>query len=96
MKLPITKAASLPTEADPRRVNILATDADGREYTLLDPHSGRPLDVPTFIGLVIARDATEAGEIEAERWACRIPYGSNAWLIEGCEDRQIEDERWGW
>lgn len=74
---------------------IMAYDSEGREYTLLTPDG----DIRTF---AYARDARRLeakvaakGQINADLWACRAPYGTLAWLIDGEEQRQIEDERWG-
>ena len=75
---------------------IMAYDAQGREYTLLTPEGvirtfSRATEARRFEAKVAAK-----GEINANLWSCRAPYGTEAWLIDGEEQRQIEDERWGW
>jgi hypothetical protein len=70
---------------------VVAYDAQGREYTLLEPMFERATDARRLEAVVAA-----AGVIDADQWACRAPYGTEAWLIDGCEQRQIEDEREGW
>jgi len=78
------------------QVGIMAYDAQGREYVLLDSNGA----FVTFNRATTARrfESTVAakGKINADLWACRVPYGTEAWLIDGEEQRQIEDERGEW
>ena len=37
----------------------------------------------------------DRGYLDVNLWDCRIPYGSNAWISDGMEQRTIEDERNG-
>lgn len=75
---------------------IYAYDAQGREYILLKEDG----TFRTFPDALIARRqearVKSLGVIDADLWTCRAPYGTEAWLIDGEEERQIEDERMGW
>mgnify|MGYP003147516636 CR=1 FL=1 len=44
----------------------------------------------------LVRRVREAGEINEEHWpGYRAPYGTQAWLDDGCEEAQIWEERYG-
>lgn len=74
---------------------VQASDADGREYTLGDEKFPlRPL--PLHVAQRVAEKVKAAGDIDENLWSCRVPYGTNAWLIDGMEERQIADERFGY
>ena len=71
---------------------VQAHDADGREYTLGDEKY--PLLPLEFSAASRVSDRVkEAGDIDPALWGCRAPYGTNAWIIDGMEEREIEDER---
>jgi len=36
------------------------------------------------------------GSVDVNLWICHAPYGTDAWLLDGNEERQIEDERFGY
>ena len=42
------------------------------------------------------RCSWKGGSIDPDLWNCYTPYGTNAWLLDGHEERQIEDERFGY
>lgn len=78
------------------RIGIMAYDKDGREYLLMNQDGGcvtfpRHTDACRF-----AKKVADKGEINLDLWSCRTPYGSSAWWIDGMEERQIEDERFGY
>lgn len=75
---------------------VTGSDADGREYTLLDESNGIRLLAHHEAQLVVAKIDRARKRINAMFWSVRAPYGTNAWLIDGMEERQIEDERMGW
>jgi hypothetical protein len=71
---------------------VMAWDADGREYALGDAtYPILPMPFPKASKL--KERVADRGSIDPDLWACRTPYGTNAWLLDGCEERQIEDER---
>lgn len=85
-----------PSTGEVSGYTIFAYDAQGREYILLNEKG----DFRTFPDALRARRqearVKSAGVIDADLWTCRAPYGSQAWLDDGEELRQIEDERYGW
>lgn len=74
---------------------IEAHDAAGREYTLLD-QDGFVRTIPYDRAVEVANAVKAKGTIDGNLWSYRIPYGTAAWLSEGMEERQIEDERFGY
>jgi len=70
--------------------SVMATDAAGRQYYLQDA----PL--PYTKADRLTKRVEQRGAINPDLWVCHIPYGSQAWLIDGMEQRQIEDERFGY
>ena len=69
---------------------VYCNDAEGRQYYRTD------LKLALHVANDLAKKVNERGTINADLWACHVPYGSEAWEIEGCEQRQIEDERFGY
>ena len=67
---------------------IVGHDAEGREWTLMKPLTAAEA-AERYCVLTEASWQFEA----TEDWADRAPYGSSAWLNDGMEERQIEDER---
>lgn len=63
--------------------HILAHDRDGREF--MRPHGG-DFDIAAL------RESMEV-DVSQPEWLVRAPYGTNAWFLDGEEDRLIEDER---
>ena len=74
---------------------VQAWDAKGREYTLGDAtYPIRPL--PFERAAAVVKRVKLAGKINPDLWSMRAPYGTDAWLEDGMEDRQIEDEKFGY
>ena len=74
---------------------VQAWDAKGREYTLGDAtYPIRPLSFDRATAVV--EKVKIAGKINRDLWSMRVPYGTDAWLEDGMEDRQIEDEKFGY
>jgi hypothetical protein len=73
---------------------VQAWDFEGREYTLL--HGDHGIAHFTAFGAIkTLTSVQQRGTIDPALWACRIPYGSAAWLLDGMEERTIEDEKMG-
>ncbi len=68
---------------------IVASDKEGREYTL-DKVLTAEQAAKTYVAISLAEYKIDAGH-----WNMRIPYGTDAWLNDGMEERQIEDEKMG-
>lgn len=68
--------------------SVMATDAAGREY-YFEP-------MPYRKAVTLAERVEKRGAINPDLWDCHIPYGTLAWLTDGMEQRQIEDERFGY
>lgn len=81
-------------EAD--RWVVMGADADGREYVLNDDHGLRAM--PEYKAQAVVAKINAAGKvINPMLWSCRAPYGTSAWMLDGMEERMIEDERmFGW
>lgn len=65
---------------------VRAHDADGREYT----HHHLFTEAPKAFALLYR--VLEACRINPEHWHCRVPYGTDAWLIDGMEVTLMDDE----
>lgn len=64
---------------------VTASDADGRHYTH-ERHFDAKTEASAYVKACLLRAKVAAsGEINAERWDCYIPYGSDAWDIDGME-----------
>lgn len=74
---------------------VIANDDEGREYTLLDENNHYRMMSYVKADMVIDRIKAAGYMVNPKHWSCRAPYGTNAWLIDGEELRQIEDERYG-
>ena len=76
--------------------SIMGTDKQGREYVLSDGDGF--VRVMSYTKADMVMDAIKAAGymINPEHWGVRAPYGTEAWLLEGMEERQIEDERFGY
>ena len=69
---------------------VMVSDEQGREYSRSD------VNFIEHDNAVAFRDRIkERGYLNAELWDCRVPYGTEAWLSDGMEQRTIEDERHG-
>lgn len=68
---------------------VTCADAQGRQYYLINAGLSKCIAE----GLAVKVNAR--GAINADLWNCYVPYGTDAWLLDGCEERQIEDERFG-
>jgi len=75
---------------------IMAHDSDGREYVLLDSDGDYRVMSYVKADMVVDRIKAAGHMISLEHWSVRTPYGTQAWLIDGMEQRQIEDERFGY
>lgn len=69
---------------------ITCNDSVGRQYYLEDA------TMSLFMARALAAKVNARGEINMDLWICHVPYGSEAWLLDGHELRQIEDERFGY
>ena len=69
---------------------VIAYDKDGRQFDLIDAAF-------SYIRAEkLAAKVKERGSIDPNLWNCYTPYGTNAWLLDGNEERQLEDERFGY
>jgi hypothetical protein len=68
---------------------VEVSDNKGRCYT----HYYRFKSIHQAIKL--AERVVEAGQIDPDHWDVYVPYGTEAWLDDGFEQRTIEDERDG-
>lgn len=69
---------------------LMTTDGAGREYYLRDAV------LPYAKACMLEKKVNQRGTINPDLWDCHTPYGTRAWLIDGMEQRQIEDERFGY
>lgn len=79
------------SQADHSMFWVVGSDADGREYTRFAEDADlcqERIDTLAKRNNVIDRD-------ELAEWDVRAPYGTRAWEFDGCEEREIEDERDG-
>jgi hypothetical protein len=74
---------------------VEARDKDGRIFYRSNPDAS-PLHMSKAIASGLAAKVKERGNINLAYWSCHVPYGSAAWLLDGYEQRQIEDERDGY
>jgi hypothetical protein len=75
---------------------VTGSDKYGYEYTICDEyHAFRALPFRAALKLVEAIKAAGC-VINENHWLCRAPYGTEAWLMDGMEERDIEDERFGY
>ena len=89
MQIAITNAQVYVTH-DGQGYTILANDKDGRRYYLAD------VELPLGRAMHLLERVKLAGKINIDLWHCEVPYGTAAWLLDGMEERQIEDERFGY
>jgi len=75
---------------------IMANDQDGREYVLLDSAGDHRVMSYVKADMVVDKIKAAGHMVCLEHWDVRAPYGTQAWLIDGMEQRQIEDERFGY
>ena len=74
---------------------VMAKDAQGREYILSDGE-GFPRVMSYCIADGLVSEIKARGyTINPDYWGVRTPYGTEAWLLDGMEERTIEDERFG-
>lgn len=75
---------------------IMASDRDGYEYVLSDG-DGWPRVMSYVKSDMVVSDIKRADcMINPEHWGIRAPYGTRAWMLDGMEEREIEDERFGY
>lgn len=89
MKIKVIHIRSIYDE-DRDLYEITANDMQGRQYLL------RGVALPFLRAQTLIAKIARAGEINVELWDCRTPYGTEAWLLDGCEEREMEDERFGY
>ena len=89
MEVKIENAYPVRNEAD-SGFTVMALDADGRQYYLQD------IAVAFDRADRLADKVKERAFINLDLWFCHVPYGTTAWLLDGMEQRQIEDERFGY
>ena len=69
---------------------VIAYDKDGRQFDLIGAAF-------SYIRAEkLAAKVKERGSIDPDLWSYYAPYGTNAWLLDGHEERQLEDERFGY
>ncbi len=85
----VVEWAEVTTNWDNRFV-VVVGDKEGREYTRQDVNFINRDRAVSF-----ASKIEDRGYLDVNLWDCRIPYGSNAWISDGMEQRTIEDERNG-
>ena len=76
--------------------SIMARDAQGYEYVLSDGDGFVRTMSYTKADMVLDAIKKAGNMINPDHWGVRAPYGTEAWLLDGMEDRQIEDERFGY
>lgn len=69
---------------------VIAYDKDGRRFDLI----GAAFSYDRAEKL--AAKVKDRGSIDPNLWNCYAPYGTDAWMLDGMEERQIEDERFGY
>lgn len=71
---------------------VIAVDAAGRSYTHWF-HFDETTDEWAYTKAYRLRSKVDqAGEIDPSRWDCYVPYGSDAWDIDGMEVTLMDDE----
>jgi len=69
---------------------VEGADAQGRAYTHTQAFKYRQ-----GADILMLRIERAGLIINDEHWDMRVPYGTNAWLIDGYEAKQIQDEKDG-
>jgi len=77
-------------DEDAENFGVTARDGQGRVFYLIG------VALPLQRAIDLSDRVRERGEIDLNLWHVHIPYGTEAWLIDGMEQRQIEDERFGY
>jgi len=72
-----------------KNFGVTARDAQGRIFYLMN------VALPLQKAISLSDRVRDRGEIDLNLWHVHIPYGTEAWLTDGMEQRQIEDEREG-
>lgn len=67
---------------------VTCVDADGRQYSHFHVFSQNDYRKAK----ALADRVREAGKIDLTHWDCYVPYGSDAWLIDGMEVTLMDDE----
>lgn len=94
MQIQLTSVyADCTVEGDALRFHVIGHDAQGREYV----HEATwERFLSAHVAEKIVNRVKAAGlVINLAHWDCRAPYGTEAWLIDGIEERAIEDEKAG-
>lgn len=80
-----------PTKVNDVHYAVMGYDGAGREYCHVR------MDLTRHQAYRLVNNLTAAGgKVDIQHWHVRTPYGTQAWLEDGCEQREIEDERFGW
>lgn len=67
---------------------VTCADDLGRQYT----HEACFSEADRWKAKTLVCRVRDAGKIDLSRWDCYIPYGSEAWIIEGYEVTLMDDE----
>ena len=67
---------------------VTCDDAAGRQYAHFMCFAGRH----HWKAKNLAVRVRDAGQIDASHWDCYVPYGSEAWLVDGMEATLMDDE----
>jgi len=65
---------------------VEARDKEGRHYVLMD------VCVSKDKADRLAAQVQKRGEIMLDLWACHVPYGTDAWLLDNMEITLMDDE----
>lgn len=88
------KLKSVNIEPEAEGFVVSGSDQDGRKYWLAE--GGSLLVLGYAEAAEIVRDIKDWGFlIDDAEWLVHAPYGTEAWLLDGQEQRQIEDEAFG-
>ena len=75
---------------------IMANDRFGYEYVLIDSDGDYRTMSYVKADMIVDKIKAAGNMVSPEHWSVRAPYGTEAWLMDGMEDRQLEDERFGY
>jgi hypothetical protein len=75
---------------------IMANDRFGYEYVLIDSDGDYRVMSYVKADMMVDNIKAAGNMVSPEHWSVRAPYGAEAWLMDGIENRQLEDERFGY
>lgn len=92
MKVRLTEVhADCTVEGDALRYHVIGHDRAGREY--VHEATWERFLLAHQASALVARIQAADMVIDLAHWDCRAPYGTEAWLADGMEERAIEDEK---